>query len=103
MKKPRDLFKNKDFLLDEPEVEQLLDYCEQLQDELVEFKFEQKNNKELIMLDMLKEIVKGCSEAEKQQKDFLRFGHEAPDFEAAISNLKNYLTEQCRDHKIYLT
>ncbi len=102
MKKPRDLFKKKEHLLDEPEVEQLIDYCEQLQDEIVEFKFQQNENKQLIMLDMLKEIVKGCTEVEKQQKEFLRFGLEPPDFEEAISNLKKFLMVRCRENGVWL-
>jgi hypothetical protein len=44
MKSTRELFKPNPSLLDEPEVEQLLDYCEQLQDEIVEFKFQKTNN-----------------------------------------------------------
>jgi hypothetical protein len=36
-------------LLDKPEVQELLDYCEKLEDELIDFKFEK--NKELILLD----------------------------------------------------
>jgi hypothetical protein len=42
MKSTREIFKTNPSLLDEPEVAQLLDYCE-LQDEIVEFKF-YKNN-----------------------------------------------------------
>ena len=67
MKNIRNLFKDKDFLLDEPEVEELLDYCEQLQDEIVEFNYQKNNNKELAMKDMLTEILKACTEAQKQQ------------------------------------
>ena len=100
--KPRELFKNKEFLLDEPEVEQLLEYCEKLQDELVDLKLDQKQNKQLIMLDMLKEIVKACSETEKQQKEFLRFGLEPPDFEESISNLKRFLIVRCRENGIWI-
>ena len=44
MKSIREIFKNKDYLLDEPEVEELMDYCEALQDEIVEFKFQKTNN-----------------------------------------------------------
>lgn len=44
MKSTREIFKTNPSLLDEPEVAQLLDYCEQLQDEIVEFKFKKKNN-----------------------------------------------------------
>jgi hypothetical protein len=102
MKKPRDLFKNKQHLLEETEVEQLLDYCEKLQDELVDLKFDQNSNKQLIMLDMLKEIVKACEETEKQQKEFLRFGLEPPDFEESISNLKHFLIARCRENGIWL-
>jgi len=39
MKSIREIFKNNPSLLDEPEVMQLLNYCEELQDEIVEFKF----------------------------------------------------------------
>ncbi len=102
MKKPRELFKNKEFLLDEPEVEQLMDYCEKLQDELVDLKLDQSQNKQLLMLDMLKEIVKACEETEKQQKEFIRFGLEPPDFEESISNLKRYLIVRCRENGIWL-
>jgi 6-phosphogluconate dehydrogenase len=102
MKNIRNLFKNKDFLLDEPEVEELIVYCEQLQDDIVEFKYQQTQNKELAMKDMLREIVKACSEAQKKQAEALRFGLEAPDFEAAVTNLKNYINERCNDERIYL-
>jgi len=53
MKSTRELFKTNPSLLDEPEVAQLMAYCEQLQDEIVEFKFKKTNIKELAMLDML--------------------------------------------------
>jgi len=51
MKSTREIFKTNPSLLEEPEVAQLLDYCEQLQDEIVEFKFQKTNNKELAMLE----------------------------------------------------
>jgi hypothetical protein len=102
MKNIHQLFKNKDFLLDEPEVEELIAYCEQLQDEIIEFKFEKENNKQLLMLDMLKEIVKGCNAVEKEQMEHDRFGYEAPNYQATISNLKHYILERSKDNQIYL-
>ena len=54
------------------------------------------------MLDMLKEIVKACEVAEKQQREFLRFGLEPPDWEESISNLKRFLIIRCRENKIWL-
>ncbi|WP_017496861.1 hypothetical protein [Flavobacterium sp. WG21] len=102
MKSVQEIFKNKEYLLDEPEVEKLLEYCEELQDELIEFKFQKTNNKELAMLDMLKEVIKGCDAVEKEQMEHERFGYEAPNYQATISNLKSYIYSRCRDEKIWL-
>jgi hypothetical protein len=97
-----DIFKKAQDLLDEPEVQELLDYCEQLEDELVDFKFEKKSNKELIMLDMLKEVIKGCNAIEKEQMEHERFGFESPNYKVTIANLKHYILGICKDNQIYL-
>jgi hypothetical protein len=102
MKSIREKFKDKKYLLDEPEVEKLLAYCEQLQDEIIEFKFEKEKNKELVMLDMIREVIKGCNAIEKEQTEHERFGFEAPNYQETISNLKNYILERCRDERIWL-
>jgi hypothetical protein len=102
MKSTREIFKTNRSLLDEPEVIQLLEYCEQLQDEIVEFKFEKDKNKELAMLDMLKEVIKGCNAIEKEQVEHERFGYDTPNYQETIANLKNYIIERCRDEKIWL-
>ena len=102
MKNKQDIFKKAQYLLDEPEVQELLDYCERLEDELVDLKFEKEKSKELIMLDMIKEVIKGCKAIEKEQLEHERFGYEAPNYQATISNLKSYILEICRINKIYL-
>jgi len=102
MKNKQNIFKKAQYLLDEPEVQELLDYCERLEDELVDLKFEKEKSKELIMLDMIKEVIKGCKAIEKEQLEHERFGYEAPNYQATISNLKSYILEICRINKIYL-
>jgi hypothetical protein len=102
LKSTREIFKTNPSLLDKPEVAQLLEYCEQLQDEIVEFKFQKTNNKELAMLDMLKEVIKGCNAIEKEQAENERFGFEAPAYQETIANLKRYILKRCQDEKIYL-
>ena len=102
MKNKQNIFKKAQYLLDEPEVQELLEYCERLEDELVDLKFEKEKSKELIMLDMIKEVIKGCKAIEKEQLEHERFGYEAPNYQATISNLKSYILEICRDNKIYL-
>lgn len=102
MKNKLEIFKKAQDLLDEPEVQELLEYCEKLEDELVDFKIEKNKNKELILLDMIKEVLKGCNAIEKEQIEHERFGYEAPNYQAIISNLKSYILEICRDNQIYL-
>lgn len=102
MKSTREIFKPNPSLLGEPEVAQLLNYYEQLQDEIVEFKFQKTNNKEFAMLDMAQRSIKGCNAIEKEQAEHLRFGYEAPDYPATISNLQRYILKRCQDEKIYL-
>lgn len=102
MKSPREIFKNNPKLLYEPEVEELLNYCEELEAEIVEFKFEKANNKELVMIDMLQEVIKGCQELEKEQLEHERFGYDAPQYMEAISNLKQFILYRSREEKIYL-
>ena len=102
MKNKLEIFKKAPDLLDEPEVQELLDYCERLEDELIDLKFEKEKSKELIMLDMIKEVIKGCNAIQKEQLEHERFGYEAPNYQATISNLKSYILEICRINKIYL-
>lgn len=102
MKNIREIFKQKNYLLDEPEVVQLLEYCENLEDTIVGYKFEQQNNKQLVLLDMIKEVLKGCNEIQKQQQESVRFGYEPANFESAISNLKEYIQNRCKEERIYL-
>ena len=102
MKSIRELFKNKDYLLEEPEVEELLDYCEKLEDDIIEFKFDKDKNKELVMLDMIREVIKGCNAIEKEQNEHERFGYDAPNYQETISNLKKYILDRCRDERIWL-
>jgi hypothetical protein len=73
-----------------------------LEDELVDLKFEKEKSKELIVLDMIKEVVKGCNAIQKEELEHERFGYEAPNYQATISNLKSYILEICRINKIYL-
>ena len=102
MKSIRELFKNKEHLLVEPEVEKLLDYCEQLQDEIVDFKFEKNYNKETVLIDMIKEVLKGCKAIQKEQLEHERFGFEAPNYQETIKNLEAYLVKRCHDERIRL-
>ena len=102
MKSTREIFKNNPSLLQEPQVMELLEYCEELETEIIEFKFQKSNSKELVMLDMLQEVIKGCNDLEKEQMEHDRFGYDAPQYQKAILTLKKYILLRCREEKIWL-
>jgi hypothetical protein len=102
MKNLYEIFKKKSDLLDEPEVMELLEYCEKLQDELVDFKFEKQQDKQLIMLDIIREILKGCNEIQKEQHEHERFNYPPPNYQETIKNLKQFIIKRCDDERIYL-
>ncbi|WP_428223831.1 hypothetical protein [Flavobacterium sp.] len=102
MKNKYKLFEKAPELLDEPEVQELLSYCENLEDELIDLRFEKDKNKELILLDMVREVLKSCTALEKQQMEHERFGYELPDYQQSIQDLKNYILEVCKESKIWL-
>ena len=54
------------------------------------------------MIDMLKEVIKGCNAIQKEQAEHERFGFEAPAYQETISNLRLYILKRCRDEKIWL-
>ena len=102
MKNKLEIFKNKKTLLDGPEVQELLDYCDVLEDKLIDLKFAVEKSKELILLDMIKEVVKGCNAIEKAQLEHNRFGFEEPNYKETIANLKQYILEVSKENQIYL-
>lgn len=102
MKSIREIFRNNETLLEEKEVQNLVAYCEELQDEIVELKFQKTDNKELALIDMIKEVIKGCEALEKEQMEHERFGYDAPDYESTISSLKRYIYSRCKDEKIWI-
>ena len=101
-KSPISLFKNKDYLLDEPEINELITLCEQLQDEIVELEYQQSKSKELVLKEMLSDILKACEAIKKEGEEHKRFGFAPANFEEAIKNLESYIYVRCRDEKIYL-
>lgn len=59
----------KQALLQEPAATELLEYCKELESEIVEFKFQTANSKELAMTDILQEGIKRCNDLEREQME----------------------------------
>ena len=92
MKNVNQIFKNNTHLMDEPEVIELIEYCQELEGEVLEKKIEDTYSKEEIYLQILKEIYDSCDKTLTDDQLSERF-KETPrvDFKEAVINLKKYM------------
>jgi len=92
MKSVNQIFKNNTHLMDEPEVIELIEYCQELEGEVLEKKIEDTYSKEEIYLQILKEIYDSCDKTLTDDQLSERF-KETPrvDFKEVVINLKKYM------------
>ena len=92
MKNINQIFKNNTHLMYEPEVIELIEYCQELEGEVLEKKIEDTYSKEEIYLQILKEIYDSCDKTLTDDQLSERF-KEIPrvDFKEAVINLKKYM------------
>jgi hypothetical protein len=92
MKNINQIFKNNTHLMDEPEIIELIEYCQELEGEVLEKKIEDTYSKEEIYLQILKEIYDSCDKTLTDDQLSERF-KEIPrvDFKEAVINLKKYM------------
>ena len=103
MKRTRDFFKCKPELLDEPAVLDLIDYCQELEGELLEKKRTEKYSKEDILLHFIKELHESCKSLEEQEEESKRFKEVPPvNFQESVTNLKIYIEKFCEDNFLNL-
>ena len=92
MKSVNQIFKNNKHLMDHPEVQELIDYCVDLEGQVVEKKIEDTYSKEEIYLQILKEIYDSCDKTltDDQLSERVK---ETPrvDFKEAVINLIKYM------------
>jgi hypothetical protein len=92
MKNIRQIFKDNTHLMDNPEVQELIDYCVDLEGQVVEKNIEDTYSKEEIYLQMLKDIYDSCIKTITDDQLAERF-KETPrvDFRESVINLKKYM------------
>jgi hypothetical protein len=94
MKNINQIFKNNKHLMDEPEVMELIEYCRELEGDVLDVKINKQYDKEEILHNIVKEIYSSCRQLIKDEEESVRFG-ETPrvDFEKSIVNLKRYIED----------
>ena len=102
MKSINQIFKTNTILMEEPEVMELVEYCRELEDLVIENN--QVVDQTVILKQLISEISKSCSDLLEKDKEGERWENEFErvDFKETVTNLKNYITKYCLDNKIYL-
>ena len=102
MRSINQIFKGNEHLMDLEPVDSLIDYCKDLEDEVVENK--QKSDQTIILKQLISEISKSCFELLEDDKKSERWSYdfEKIDFKESIINLREYIIKYCLDNKINL-
>jgi hypothetical protein len=102
MKSINQIFKSNKLLMDEPEVMELIEYCRELEDEVVENN--QVIDQTIILKQLISEISKSCGDLLQEDEKSERWPDEFDkiDFKKAVKNLKKYISSYCVDNKIIL-
>jgi hypothetical protein len=97
------IFRTNPSLIDEPEVESLIEYCRELEDETVNLKLSDTKVMEDKLAEVVRDIYNSVNLTIKQQEESLRFGETEPvDFEDCVNNLKIYILDFARNSKFRL-
>ncbi len=92
MKNINQIFKNNKHLIKHPEVQELIDYCQELEGKFMEVEINKQYDKEDILINVIRDIKESCEQTIKNDKESIRF-NETPrvDFEKCVVNLKKYI------------
>ena len=92
MKNINQIFKNNTHLMDEPEVIELIEYCQELEGKLMEVEINKQYDKEDILINVIRDIKESCEQTINDNEESIRF-NEIPrvDFEKCVVNLKKYI------------
>ncbi len=102
MKNIRQIFKDNKELMDLHPVEELIQYTQELEGRVFEVNLE--DDKEDIFKSMLQDILTSCNELEENKILIERYPelYKKMDAEILVENLKNYILEMNRIHKLRL-
>ena len=104
MRDIRQIFKGNEHLMDLEPVDNLIDYCRDLEGQLFEKNLEETNNKEQILKSIIQDVLTSCDELEENKLLNERYPelYKKPDPDSLIKNLKDYILEMNRVNKLGL-
>jgi len=93
MKNIKQLFRGNLDLLEKPEVQELIEYAQELEGQLLERKIEDSYDKEHMLKSMLSDILSSCREYEENKilEDRYPELYEKVDADSLVRNLMDYI------------
>jgi hypothetical protein len=93
MKNIKQLFRGNLDLLEKPEVQELIEYCRELEGNVFERKIEDNYDKEHMLRSMLSDILSSCREYEENKilEDRYPELYEKVDADSLVKNLMDYI------------
>jgi hypothetical protein len=102
MKSINQIFKDNEHLMDLEPVEELIEYCKELEDKVID-RFD-KIDQTVMLKQLIREIKEDCKStmsdienANRWPKDF-----QPPNLESSIKKLVKYIEDYCKDQNIWL-
>ena len=103
MKSINQIFRSNPHLLKEPEVEELVQYVLDLENQVMEQARNNYYSREVDLEEIIRDISISCTQILKDDAESQRFRElPSPDFREAIISLKGYIMDQCKYYKIRL-
>ena len=73
MKNINQIFKNNKHLIEHPEVQELIDYCQELEGKFMEVEINKQYDKEDILINVIRDIKESCEQTINDNKESIRF------------------------------
>ena len=105
MKSISQIFRHNRDLMDEPEVQELIEYCRELEGQVMDRKIDDNYDKEDILLGIIRDIYSSCKDTLEQDELHERFPREVEpigDYKESLVNLKRFISDMCRENRINL-
>ena len=104
MKNIKQLFRGNLDLLEKPEVQELIEYTQELEGQILERKVEDTYDKEHMLKSMLSDILSSCREYEENKLLEERYPelYKKPDADTLVKNLMAYILDMKYKNKLDL-
>ena len=102
MKSIHQIFKGNEYLTGFGPVEELIEYCQELEGQVMGNVIDKQYDKELILLGMVRDIYDSCNGVEEQEMLHERYPNDFPEvnYKDIVVNLKNYIQKMVSENKL---